>query len=667
MRFIPRPPKKIAKAHYILLAVFIGTSLSFTPVFAEDEGFYNRNDIQYYSTSAGICSNNTPQSPTSGAAVDAVLANANIQGNGAYSEGLYKRYTTAMDKLFIPQNIDFVTLQEIVNATDLSYKDFKSFRKNPVGAKRGEGGTLRIVWNATKWEKIAGDIVEVHPHNSDGIGSRNRYALWATFKNISPESNGAIVSVISTHWNVKSHENNNKAKLQAKNLITLVQELMPKGPVLIGGDFNYNYSNFDNEFSPKNTLGQAGLETVFGKGEGTYVDWIFHSSQLEAASKKVFELDGNYINVDGVRISDHPFTLAKFKGTSEGIGEGSGVVSSGTSCVCSAPSVGLTGSDNQEKAFNFFVSKGLSNIQSAGILGNIIQESGVDPENIQDPDGRTKDPTGITSGWGIIQWTPADPKVFNAQKESGASGEIYELGTQLEIVWGHLNNRPAITTGKFNLSDFQKIDNLEDAVLYFEEHIEGAGNPVLGNRITYAEKVLELYGKGTPSAVASSAPSGCGGEIGPGSGSFTDSGEVANWSTILNNAKMSEQAFGDSLVNSGRCAAIVSRVWRNANIGYGYDWAEHAFYQNPDIRHADRNPKLGSILIYGTEDDDKAGHVVIYLGNNKILNDGHIADANSVDGWGGGEYLGWIDPNELGWNTSTGTEESIRNAVNGGM
>ena len=38
----------------------------------------------------------------------------------------------------------------------------------------------------------------------------------------------------------------------------------------------------------------------------------------------------------------------------------------------------LTGSNNQQKAFNFFVQNGYTKEQAAGIVGNMIAESGVE-------------------------------------------------------------------------------------------------------------------------------------------------------------------------------------------------------------------------------------------------------------------------------------------------
>jgi hypothetical protein len=155
------------------------------------------------------------------------------------------------------------------------------------------------------------------------------------------------------------------------------------------------------------------------------------------------------------------------------------------------------------------------------------------------------------------------------------------------------------------------------------------------------------------------------GDIGVGTGKFTDSGQVAHADTVLHNAQVSNDHFGTKLVQDGWCATIVSRVWSNGANSYGYPYASDVYYkfQGTSTFHANRNPEVGAILIYAGHG---AGHVTIYLGNNKILNDGAIADASAAEGWGGG-YKGWVDPNDLGWHTSPGTESSIRNAVVSGI
>src|SRR5262249_41492452 len=59
-------------------------------------------------------------------------------------------------------------------------------------------------------------------------------------------------------------------------------------------------------------------------------------------------------------------------------------------------SASTTAFPNDKPAYDFFVGKGLTNFQAAGIVGNLDQESGVDPASVQ---------YGGGPGRGIAQWS----------------------------------------------------------------------------------------------------------------------------------------------------------------------------------------------------------------------------------------------------------------------
>lgn len=68
-------------------------------------------------------------------------------------------------------------------------------------------------------------------------------------------------------------------------------------------------------------------------------------------------------------------------------------------CFTTSAGTKVRGNDNVAKMWNYFIDKGLSNEQAAGILGNIQQESGFSPFRQEDSQGW---PGG---GYGIVQWT----------------------------------------------------------------------------------------------------------------------------------------------------------------------------------------------------------------------------------------------------------------------
>lgn len=150
----------------------------------------------------------------------------------------------------------------------------------------------------------------------------------------------------------------------------------------------------------------------------------------------------------------------------------------------------LTGSNNEAKIWNYFAGKDLSPVQIAGIMGNIQQESTFDPQKVE---GGTRSKTPPSSGgWGIIQWTPGT-KAKEAADSANIEGPIYELSTQLDLVWGHMQNKPPITAGNFSVSDYKKITNIEDAVNYFHDKIEGSADATMANRNGFAKAIHTKY------------------------------------------------------------------------------------------------------------------------------------------------------------------------------
>lgn len=174
----------------------------------------------------------------------------------------------------------------------------------------------------------------------------------------------------------------------------------------------------------------------------------------------------------------------------------------------------LVGKDNIEKAFNFFLGKGLSAPQSAGIVGNLRQESGVNPSSNNTAAG----PAGVNpstiipgetwNGGGIAQWedyqsTPtrwtgpsgllnfvAGKGTFDG-KPQGDGRNWKLLAPQLDFVWWEMNN-----TQKSTLTRVKTTTTVENATIAFEEEYERAGDPRMENRIQYAKEVLALYGNG---------------------------------------------------------------------------------------------------------------------------------------------------------------------------
>lgn len=168
-------------------------------------------------------------------------------------------------------------------------------------------------------------------------------------------------------------------------------------------------------------------------------------------------------------------------------------------CSEDSSDISLTGADNLEKVYNYFIAQGLSPEQAAGVVGNIRVESGGNPINAQvGPD--TKDPTqfgtavGIGRAWGLIQWD-AGGRVVGYARQANITGPIYKLGTQLEIVWWHMNNESP-TSAQNMYAEYKNITDVAEATRVYEEKMEGAGEPHMETRIQYAREALRTYGGG---------------------------------------------------------------------------------------------------------------------------------------------------------------------------
>jgi hypothetical protein len=143
---------------------------------------------------------------------------------------------------------------------------------------------------------------------------------------------------------------------------------------------------------------------------------------------------------------------------------------------------------NDKTAYDYFVAKGLTNFQAAGIVGNLDQESGVDPTISQENGG---------PGRGIAQWSvggrwdtdSGDNLVAFAAKEGLPTSS---LTVQLDFVWYELE-----TFSSYGLSTLRASTNVTDAATDFEidfEECDIASECDASSRVAYAKDVLAAYG-----------------------------------------------------------------------------------------------------------------------------------------------------------------------------
>jgi hypothetical protein len=130
-------------------------------------------------------------------------------------------------------------------------------------------------------------------------------------------------------------------------------------------------------------------------------------------------------------------------------------------------------------AFEFFVSKGLADVQAAGIVGNLLQESNVNPASVQ-PDG---------PGRGIAQWSTGARWNGLLQFARAKHRPPLALETQLEFLWHELTTVP-----KFNLGALRAARNVADAAGVFARSFEICGMCNHPRRAAFAAAVLRAFG-----------------------------------------------------------------------------------------------------------------------------------------------------------------------------
>jgi hypothetical protein len=130
-------------------------------------------------------------------------------------------------------------------------------------------------------------------------------------------------------------------------------------------------------------------------------------------------------------------------------------------------------------AFEFFVGKGLTSAQAAAIVGNLMQESNLDPASTQ-RDG---------PGHGIAQWSAGARwnKLLRFAKARRASPRA--LTTQLQFLWHELT-----TVRAYGLGALRAARSVAAATRVFAKSFEVCGVCNDARRIALAQATLRAHG-----------------------------------------------------------------------------------------------------------------------------------------------------------------------------
>ena len=141
----------------------------------------------------------------------------------------------------------------------------------------------------------------------------------------------------------------------------------------------------------------------------------------------------------------------------------------------------LAGNTNAEKIWNFFAEKGLSSSAIAGILGNLQQESGLNPNS---------------PGGGLAQWIGGRKSNLDAfARQRGLDPNSLEA--QLQFMWHEMNGGDSTFSNKLKsiggLSAFNSMSPSQ-AAEFFSKYYERPGKPMLEKRKQYANDFYNQFG-----------------------------------------------------------------------------------------------------------------------------------------------------------------------------
>ncbi|TDW17889.1 phage tail tip lysozyme [Kribbella kalugense] len=216
---------------------------------------------------------------------------------------------------------------------------------------------------------------------------------------------------------------------------------------------------------------------------------------------------------------------------------------------CSCATTDLDGANAQQQAFNYFVQNGWSKEQAAGIVGNMISESGVDPLKLNDgtPTGTKTQPADAISkpgAWGLVQWYPGK-KMIQPSRDAGVDDKtIGSLAYQLDFVNKQINGKGPLPEPAVGPA-LRATKTPEDAAFTFASKFErftlNPNDPEYDRRRANARHVFDTFAASAPAQGKPGDTSGCG----AGSGNIAmvaknlawPQGPHAHWSVDASAAK----------------------------------------------------------------------------------------------------------------------------------
>lgn len=161
--------------------------------------------------------------------------------------------------------------------------------------------------------------------------------------------------------------------------------------------------------------------------------------------------------------------------------------------IVAAPGIAQA-ADTNKVAFDYFVKKGLTKEQAAGVVGNLMQEAGdpINPRATQSPG----------PGRGIAQWSVGERWAVLQQFAAGQGRDPWSLDLQLDFLWHEFE-----TTESAAFAHLKGTTTVVDATLSFSGKFERCSDCHDDTRIAYAQRIFATYaGGGAPAPAPEPQP-----------------------------------------------------------------------------------------------------------------------------------------------------------------
>lgn len=152
--------------------------------------------------------------------------------------------------------------------------------------------------------------------------------------------------------------------------------------------------------------------------------------------------------------------------------------------------------ENVKIGYQYFIGKNLSPNQSAGIIGNLIVESGMDPKKSQ---------LGGGPGRGLAQWTSTERWLKVVEFARNQNRSEFDLMLQLDFIWHELQGAE-----KAAYTHLIGTTTIEQATESFMRKYERPGVEALAERIAAARNTFSKY-NGLEGIGGSVSSGGCAG------------------------------------------------------------------------------------------------------------------------------------------------------------